>query len=257
MKIRAFFGWGGLTALLVLLLGGNALWIAHVAHVPVQGGTATLVWGWLGVLACLAVISVLAGYLANGRAIGIFIDDRNRVSLTRFQWLLWFLVLFSAYFTGAIWNGAIGADLPAAEADLFWLLGITTGSAVVSTVLVDAKKQTANPAAATDTTLIGTIDRNVAPGEASWSDLYLGEEQANRDGVDVSRLQKVVVTVLLVIVYIEMLWAAFSQIPLGSHPFAMPTVGNNFVGLLGLSHAGYLASKAASKTAAPPVSLSS
>lgn len=77
MKIRVFFGWGGLTAL--LLLGGNALWIAHAAHVPAQAGAEALTAGWVAVLACLALVSVLTGYLANGRAIGIFIDDRNRL----------------------------------------------------------------------------------------------------------------------------------------------------------------------------------
>lgn len=247
MKIAASLGWGGVTLLGVLLLGTNAVWIAHEAKLP--SGTATiLVWQWLSVLASLLLVSVFAGYLASERAIGIFIDDRNRVSLARVQWVAWFLLLFSGYFTGAIWDVAFGSDLPSIEPNLFWLIGISTGSAVVSNLVVDSKKRDSNPAAAADPTLIGTIDRNASQDDAAWGDLYLGEEQATRSSVDVSRLQKLVTTMLLVIVYAEMLWSAFTQLSLAYDAFAMPVVGTNFVGLLGASHAGYLAYKASPKT---------
>jgi hypothetical protein len=250
MIIRMFaaMGWGGITALGLVLLGANAYWIAQEAKIPT--GTATiLVWQWLSVLASLILVSVIAGYLANARSIGIFIDERNRISLSRVQWLAWFLVLFSGYFTGAVWDVAFGGDLPAIETTLFGVIGITTGSAVVSNMVVDAKKQeTAAPVLMGGPPLVGRIDVNASSNDAAWADLYLGEEQGNRFSVDPSRLQKLIVTMLLVIVYVEMLWTAFTQASLSYSSFAMPVVGTNFVALMGSSHAAYLAYKATNKT---------
>jgi len=193
---------------------------------------------------------VVVGNQAKQRLIGILIDDRERISLARVQWVAWFLVLFSSYFVGAVWNAAYGADLPAMEANLFALIGITSGSAVISNLVVDAKKREPKPASATDdSTLVGRIDVNQSSKEAAWEDLYLGEEHANRAAIDVSRLQKLVMTILLVVVYFEMLRSAFAQSSLTYESFSMPAVGTNFVTLLGASHAAYLAYKATPKTA--------
>src|SRR6202035_2299900 len=139
------------------------------------------------------IVCVIVGSLANGRLIGIFIDERNRISLARFQWVLWFLVLFSSYFTGSVWDiSHEGGDMPAIEPDLFGLIGISSGTAVVSNLIVDTKKHEAPDKAPTpnDQPLVGKIDVNTAATDASWADLYLGEEQGNRDSIDASRLQK-------------------------------------------------------------------
>ena len=40
---------------------------------------------------------------------GILIDDRNRVSLSRFQWVVWLLLILGSYFTEMIWNISQGA----------------------------------------------------------------------------------------------------------------------------------------------------
>lgn len=175
------------------------------------------------------------------------------MSLSRFQWLLWFLVLFSAYFTGSVGDVAYGGDLPAIEPDLFGLIGITTGSAVISNVVVDTKKRAPDPKAAEgNAPLVSVIDVNTSPAQAAWEDLYLGEEAANRATVDDSRLQKVVITLLLVIVYMQMLWSAFVEASLTYHAFVMPSVGTNFLVMLGASHAAYLAYKATNKSSPSP-----
>ena len=82
--------------------------------------------------------------------------------------------------------------------------------------------------------------------EASWADLYLGEEVANRNVVDISRLQKLVITILLIIAYITWLWEKLGHgMPDG---FVMPAPNDKFLWLLGLSHGAYLAYKATPKT---------
>jgi Ca2+/H+ antiporter len=43
-------------------------------------------------------------------------------------------------------------------------------------------------------------------------DLYLGEEAANRYVVDISRIQKLVVTILLVVAYGSWLWKTFGTV---------------------------------------------
>jgi len=248
MKIIKAMGWGGITLLALLLLGANAIWIATGGAAP-TGGSVILVIQWLCVLASLIVICIMSGYLANGRVAGIFIDDRYRLSLARFQWVVWFVVLFSGYFTGAVWDVAYGADLPVIDPNLFGLIGITTGSAVVSNLIVNTKKDEKSSVSGADPTLDGRIDKNLSPTEASWADLYLGEEEATRASVDVSRLQKFITTLLLVTVYLQLLWTTFSATWLQYHSFSMPVVGGNFITLLGASHAAYLAYKGTPKTA--------
>jgi hypothetical protein len=254
MRIFTSLGWGGITLLGFLLLGANAIWIAREGAVP-SGGSNILVVQWLCVLASLILICIVSGYLANGRLTGIFIDDRYRMSLARFQWIVWFIVLLSGYFTGAVWDVAYGGDLPVIDPNLFGLIGITTGSAVVSNLLVNTKKTERSSTlkdGRKDDTLDGLMDKNKSPAEASWADLYLGEEDATRGSVDVSRLQKFVTTLLLITTYLQMIWSALSAVSQQYDSFSMPVVGTNFVVLLGASHAGYLAYKATPKKPSNP-----
>jgi hypothetical protein len=245
MRIFSTIGWGGATLIAIVLLGANAFWIAHASRSGLLG------LQWLCVLLSLVILCVVVGVLAKGRLIGIFIDERNRISLARFQWVLWFWVLFSSYFVGSVWDIAHEAgDLPAIEPDLFGLIGISSGSAVISNLLVDTKKNEA-PARAPTTAdpLVGRIDVNTTPADASWADLYLGEEAANRTSVDASRLQKLIATLLLVIVYSRLVWHGFSPDSIdGGGSFIMPVIGTSFLTLLGASHAAYLAYKATPKT---------
>lgn len=268
--------WSWFTAGLILALIAAAVWIAKSTNTADPAATS-LQYQWVVVAAILIAFCALSGYLINGRFDGILIDDRNRVSLSRLQWVTWFIVLLGGYFTEAVWNMAHGQAYPLMQQDLFILLGIASGSAVTSNVIVDSKKAT-NGQSGTDQSTsgqppsqpqqgqpdqIGSIDRNATIDEASWADLFMGEEVANRDVVDISRLQKLVITILLVITYVKLLWDALEKVgvvqpdPTLSEAakkaflasFNMPSVNNTFLWLLGISHAAYLAYKATPKTA--------
>jgi hypothetical protein len=246
MKYISTLGWGGATLVAIVLLGANAFWIAFASRSGLLG------LQWLCVLLSLVIVCAIIGTLANGRLFGIFIDERNRISLSRFQWVLWFLVLFSSYFTGSVWDIAHeGGDMPAIDPNLFGLIGISSGSAVVSNLIVDTKKNEA-PAKApapSDQPLVGKIDVNLAPNDASWADLYLGEEEGNRNSIDASRLQKLIATILLVIVYSRLVWHGLSPDTIeGGGSFTMPVIGTSFLTLMGASHAAYLAYKGTTKT---------
>jgi hypothetical protein len=268
--------WGLLTLGTVAALGLCACWVAHTgpARPPPTGSVSVdLTTKWLVVEAVIVVAWVFVGCFAYRRPDGIFIDDRYRISLSRFQWVVWAALLFGAYFTESVWNISHGYSIPRLQPDLLKLMGIVVTAPVISNVIVDHKKSdssrssSAPGARPTFPTLptpapaaglpaqIGSIDRNVTPSEASWADLYLGEEVANRNVVDVSRLQKLIITLLLVITYCEMLWEQLGHVVVAaaakstpSVGAAMPSVDTGFLWLLGISYGAYLAYKATPKT---------
>lgn len=253
--------WGWLTLLFLIALALCALWISNdPQHLQYQ---------WIVVSAVIVGMCMFAGWLVNGRVDGILIDDRNRISLSRLQWVAWFIVLLGGYYAGAVWNvwymknWAVAGHFPDMQPDLWALLGIVSASAVASNLIVDNKKsrngqnpaaQPAQAPAPGQPDQIGSVDRNVTPAEASWADLFLGEEVANRDVVDISRLQKLFITVLLLVTYARLLWLYLGK-PDDTTGFNMPPVsspqsGQGFLWLLGISHAAYLAFKATPKSGA-------
>jgi hypothetical protein len=202
---------------------------------------------------------MIAGVLVNGRVDGILIDERHRLSLSRFQWVLWFVVLVSAFFVATMLNVKSGFanPFPTMQSELFGLIGLASGSAVLSKMIVDQKKldPTLAPVPAVAPAVgvpavagsVGKIDVNAKPSEANWIDFYCGEEVSNRDVVDVSRLQQLVTTLLLVLVYVGFLWRDLDSAAFTGSMTSMPQVSANFLGLLGISQAGYLAYKATPK----------
>jgi hypothetical protein len=256
--------WGSVILLLILLLIGCAVWIAMLR--PDTADKTNLHAPFIAVAVVLTGFCAWSGYLVNGRIDGILIDDRNRLSLSRLQWVAWFIVLLGGYYTEAVWNMAGKGPFPDMQRDLWVLLGIVSGSAVASNLIVDQKKAgtqpvgqapPASPPQPGQPDQIGRIDRNVTVEEASWADLFLGEEVANRDVVDISRLQQLVITVLLVVSYVTFLWDVLGT---AAGTMNMPPVADTgdkhlangtqhgFLWLLGISHAAYLAYKATPKS---------
>jgi len=258
--------WAALTILFIGAMVACSFWTASSAwaldstHIRTQ---------WLVMEAILLSLCIGAGYLVNHRPDGVFINSDNRISLERAQWIAWLAVLLGGFYIESIWNVAVGwedlqkGSFPDMQPELYALLGIVSGSVVVSNVIVDGKKNAPNAPPPPQNPQIGTptqkglIDQNVSPSEASWADLYLGEEVANRNVVDVSRLQKLIITILLVATYVQMIWThlgadlvnAEGKVAKQAHFGHMPLVGQSFIWLLGISHAAYMAYKATPKTA--------
>jgi hypothetical protein len=254
--------WAYFFAVVLLAFASDAYLIQH------HSGAESPQWYWGLTVALITALCASAGYLVNQRFDGILINDRNRISLGRLQWVAWLIVLMSALFVEALWNAGLSstdhaATIPSMPEQLLGLLGIVSGTTLVSGVISNNKKQTRAPAAATatgaapspvaagdDPTDAGQMDANKSPADASWADLYLGEEVANRYVVDISRLQKLLITIILIAIYIGWLWNALHN---GGRFDKLPGLGadnsnNTFLWLLGISHAGYIASKATPKT---------
>jgi hypothetical protein len=244
-----FKKWGSVIFLFVLALIACAWWISRLM---VVGHLKT---PWLVVMAVLILLCAFAGYLVNGRIAGILIDERNRMSLSRFQWVMWLIIVLGGYFTIAVWDVTHGQSLPKLDDQLLILLGIVGASPIVSSVIGDKKKlekdAAEGPRADGDSPAqVGALDANKTVDEASWSDLFMGEDAATRYVVDISRVQALIFTIILGITYLTWLLGVFST---SNFVLTMPEIpaDSKFNWLLGISHAAYQGYKMTPKTPSP------
>jgi len=216
---------------------------------------------WLAVLVITAVFVSVCGRAIVGLWRGALIDQRNVISLSRLQMVVWTLLFLSGYTTAGLFNIYIGTDDPLAiqiPSQLWALIGISTVSLVGSPLLLSSKtKEVASPDALHKTTeqlidqgghrgdveAVGKLLTNVRPDLARWSDMFTGDETANGAHLDVAKLQMFFFTVLVALTYLAVLWRTFSSAqPDGI--MQLPDIDSSMVALIGISHAGYLSSKA-------------
>jgi hypothetical protein len=149
------------------------------------------------------------------------------------------------------------APFPTMSKYLWGLLGIVNITPLVSNLVLQPKKAINVSDADADalkavsaptdvTTNLGGIDARSDPSAAQWTDLFTGEEVANRNTVDVSRVQQFIVTLLLLTTYAMLLGSTLSNV--GRDALTnMPDISETFLALLGISHGAYLAAKATPK----------
>lgn len=215
---------------------------------------------WLASLLLLAIFAVLAGQGVTGLWKGLLIDERNMISLSRFQLILWTLVVLSGFLVAGLANVAQGEADPlsiAIPAELWLLMGISTTSLVGSPLIKSPKKgKTAADAEkkiafdllekkGVDPKKIdshGQIVVNTTPDQAEWSNMFEGEETGNAGHLDLAKIQMFLFTVIIVLTYGMALGQALKDSTgrIGEFPSLDPGV----IALLGISHAGYLTSKA-------------
>jgi len=66
--------------------------------------TSHLLPAWILVFVSLAAFTIVCGQIVTGQRMGALIDSRNVMSLSRFQIVLWTLLILSAYLTAALHN---------------------------------------------------------------------------------------------------------------------------------------------------------
>lgn len=219
----------GLLAVLGVMIAANLVNASN-------GGIAAL-WQignrsetWIITLLLLGGQLALAGWAIKGRWDGVFIDEHRKISLSRFQLILWTAVLVSALISAGLSNAANGQveplkiDIPPT---VWSLLGIGSFSFVAASLL---KRQQFER---------GLITPN--PSGPSWLDLIRSEDGTT---VDVSKLQQLAFTAMLITIYIGGLYEMMGQG--GNAPekvTTFPGVDDGFIALLGLSHAAYLIKK--------------
>jgi len=231
----------------------------------VQVGQA---WGLTALL--LVAFLALVGVAINRRPAGILIDNRHRVSLSKFQAALWTVLILSALITSAAARAAVTPELPPAAggvvgfsipAELLAAMGIALTSLVATPALLSNK--TDGPAASAQSltaaaektgrsadmiTSVGRVVGWRSAACAQWMDMFRGDDDSNAGAPDLSKVQQFLITLTLVGVYGASIWSGFVEPEakfLQGPKLWLPPLDSNFVWLLGISHAGYLAYKAA------------
>jgi len=197
---------------------------------------------WLITLLLLACFILTLGYGITGSGLGVLIDNRRKMSLSRFQTVLWSILILSALLTAALTNiplvrnptDALTIGIPP---ELLAILGISVTSLVGKSVILNAVKDPAK---------VDTNPVSQDPADRpSLYDMFKGDDVANADYVDLSKVQMFYFTLILVLVYGIALASMFMIVD-PKHPTisAFPALTPAIVGLLGISQGGYLVYKA-------------
>lgn len=216
-------------------------------------------WNWVIVVASMLIFIVTLGVYINGRPWGIFIDERNMMTLSRFQLVVWTLIILSAFITITLARvRALVADPLAIELpwQLWALMGISTTSLMGSPLIRSTKKRKTPTDEARsrmaklqrldvsmiDKTREGTLSVKEKVDEAQFADMFRGEEVENSPYLDMAKVQMFFFTIIAAIAYAVVLvnWIATKE---PSALASFPELSDGLLAILGISHAGYLGNK--------------
>jgi subtilisin family serine protease len=212
--------------------------------------SATPFTAWLCDLALVTLFFAAIGLAYEQSWIGVAVDWRQRLSLSRLQMAMWTILIVSTLLATLIWNvahpGTTSLEIPGT----FWLLMGIAGVSAVGDPLILNNKPDAPPAGA-PLTPPGMINYGVVvarpPGASvSWRDLIMGDELGNASVIDIGKVQQLLLTLVAFVSYAvaigHMLFDATGAIA------KFPEMSNGFLSLLAASHAVYLSYKAAPHT---------
>lgn len=211
----------------------------------------------------LTVFCICVGLALNGRAGGLIVDSRNRMSLSKLQAAAWTVIVLAGWSTFVIVRLRTGTDSMAAAIaipnQLLAAMGISAASLVAAPMVLNLKKEeTPDPdklaAAAnrlgddlTDVANAGNVYARKMPASAQWMDLFRGDDVGNAANADLSKVQQFLVTVIVLIVYAGAIvrFLVRAEPPGNSDLLAsLPPLNETVVWLIGISHTGYIAYKA-------------
>jgi len=202
------------------------------------------------------------GRLRSLQGEGLLIDTRNKMSLSRLQLVLGTLVVLSAFLTVALFNirnSQMADPLHIIVPSQVWdLLGISTASFVTAATIKSQKKNLSVSDDATQRTTealrkVGDDPKKVAdpqdalvayerPRDPGVSELFKGDEVIAAAYLDLGKVQVFFFALIVVFAYAAEVGALLYGTP---HPIkSLPDLSTGIVALLGISHAGYLTSKA-------------
>lgn len=233
---------------------------------------APLVVKWLLDLAIIAAFVVLVSIAITGAPIGFLVDERNKYSLSRLQLAVWTVVIASAVLAIALARLDAADPLALSVPEAVWaVLGITAaasaGSPLIRSIKADRHREPdpveatrtlhrlgkASPAptraaaeasrAAMESRTQGTIVVNVTPEEATWLDLFRGDETGNAAIVDLGKIQLFLFSLLVALAYAAAI-ASLLATP-AAEIAGLPDVSSSMATLLAISNGTYLANKVA------------
>ncbi len=224
-------------------------------------------WAWIGIMILGFLMMIVIGLGISGCAWGILIDERNLMSLARFQAIIWTVFVLSAFVAAALWNISIGqpdALAIAVPPQLWALMGISMTSLVGTPLILQQQKKAqptgggqagqgapampqamanllAHGGGSARINTVGLLVVNNNRQDASLANFFEGEQIGNVGEIDLGKVQMFYVTLILVVTYTLALVAFFgsSSGKIG----ALPPLNDGIIALLGVSHATYLANK--------------
>ena len=210
---------------------------------------------------------IILGKAIVGRGLGILINQRNLMSLSRFQMVVWTVVVMSAYFVIAMMRAKVTGVAQPLVVQIDWqvwtLLGISTAS-LVGTPLINTnktKKDPADPAivkqaaqvlkesdVTIDQTREGILYANDNIAKAHFTDMFEGDELKNTHLVDVSKLQMFFFTIIVATAFCAEVFQMIMHQPMLVEGASLPSLPEGLLTLMGISNAGYLGSRAVDHT---------
>jgi hypothetical protein len=245
-----------------------AVWAIYLFGKNSEITAIATTWRWILLIMVLFVI-LASALITRNPLFGWMINEQNRMSLSRLQMFLWTIVVLSAFVTAVFANlhfKHIETAVSIAIPEELWLaMGISITSLVGSGLILESKKDK-DPKKVQLRDIKNRAGVLVTKAKPSLLDLIRGEEVSNSDKIDLTRLQNLLFTFVLVGTYMSSLSAMFvklvTQTPeiqniADNFPItSFPELGAGAVTLLTISHAGYLAAKAIDKqpseTTEPP-----
>lgn len=234
-------GRSGLLCLLliaVIVAANYALPGRASAVTPAGSGFGVWTWvAWLITLAAMILMLRTIGVALKDRPAGVLIDNRNKISLSKFQMIGWTVLILSGIVT---LEATMLADLAKAPQSLvidpmlLTLMGISTTSLVAAPGVLSLK-----PAAQVESR--SNVDK------ARWTDLFQGDGTADADTPDLSKIQQFLITLLVMAVFAFTMGNTFRYGVTGPY-LELPRLGQDLIWLIGISHAGYLTYKAMPQT---------
>lgn len=227
-------------------------------------------WNWFLVMLLMIAFIALIGKLVTKHYSGALIDDRKKMSLARFQLLVWTVIVLSAFLTIALERIYAGESDPLAIAippQLWALLGISATSFVGAPAILSTKKKkeptdtakdkialllveqgrapdkdTAKKIVDDNVKIFGTLSFNADISKANFSNMFTGDEQMNENLVDMAKVQKFFFTLIIAFSYMVLLAQLIMKTD-ASLLTSFPALDDSLVALLGISSAGYLTDK--------------
>ncbi|QDE70733.1 hypothetical protein BHS09_29265 [Myxococcus xanthus] len=213
-------------------------------------------WNLLGTAAMLTGFLLVLGKAIAGVPLALLISERNLMSLSRFQALVWTVVVMAGYLTmtlsraksGA--SNAVGVDIPQ---ELWIAMGISTTS-LLGTPLVLGGKRARSPdeklvqntsvqlAEATediDAHRQGVLYANANMTDARMADMFQGDEVGNTAHIDLAKVQMFYFTLIAAVGYFMDVAMSVAR----GMTSAMPALSQGMLALLAISHGGYLLGK--------------
>jgi hypothetical protein len=251
---------------------GVFFFILLLALISVGFRFPSFLWSWLGgawlttnFLLSIGIVTLLIlgiGYAINGQMFGILIDHRNKMSLSRFQLVIWSLLVICSLWTAFSWN--ISESIAHSPGDLkvptqlFVVMGLASFTGLASPILLN-QKRSQSPDMAQFADQLATIQKSgtatrsykndgsvvlrASASDASWADIFRGDETGNVGSPDIGKLQNFMFTIVLVATYAGALFTQFAGTQPGSLAPDFPPFSDTMTIFLAISHATYLSAK--------------